>query len=151
MRLSLSAKSDGMPFLVWLGWQEELTDRYWCLSVLDTGYPRHWWRWRPCLLCRRMLYWCARSSRAAYCHLFTIVEEAPPLLAVNFRRLPVISHLEEFKIFFDTVFPSLVWLPRFLLPFASSLMSTCFGARWLAMRHTWPNRNVTGSSLWPLQ
>ena len=66
---------------------------------------------------------------SSYCDLFTTVQETPPLV-VSYRRLPVISHLEEFKIF-DTVFPSCIVC---LLQFASSLKSTCFGAR-----HTWPN------------
>ena len=40
---------------------------------------------------------------------FTIVEEGPPNISVLRGFVPIDSHVEQFQVLFNTIFPSFVW------------------------------------------
>ena len=92
---------------------------------------------------------------SSYYHLFTIVQEAPHFLrsiTKDYQSSPISKSLRSSLT--QSFHRLYIWLvSRILLPFTSSLKSTCFGARCSAMWHTCGMRlaNIIGSSLWPLQ
>ena len=99
-------------------------------------YPRHLWRWGPCLSWRRRRHLFAQSEITST-HLAEM-QGVAPFISVLGQIISVVPNLKEFQVFFHTIFPSLVWSTSLLLV-DSSPKSICFGSLWSGILRTCPS------------